>query len=272
MVDDTCTCMGSSRENNLPKASLLCCSFERFVSFISLLPLVSFQSCVAVAVLWHYEKSTHTHCHVANYLPSISAAIGGHMPEKFIWKIGIALHCLPRITLFPAAFHKYYRSTSSGQKYNLTTWWFWILNLAAYIAQMVENGALLTLTFISSSDNFAIHETSFVVFMVCSMLYMFLSCILLKLTAAKPMTNEENILFKREVSIMLFNFCSFGLAVYCYYRHMWYCEPGMYTLFALLEYCTILSNIAFHWNCLTGHFRGAVMSLAFNDNCPSHSE
>ena len=87
------------------------------------------------------------------------------MPEKFIWKIGIALHCLPRITLFPAAFHKYYRSTSLGQKYNLTTWWFWILNLAAYIAQMVENGALLTLTFISSSDNFG--EIKFCIYFIC---------------------------------------------------------------------------------------------------------
>ena len=88
------------------------------------------------------------------YLPSISASLGGYMPEKFIWNIGIPLHSLPRITLFPAAFHKYYRSTSSGQQYNLTTWWFWILNLAAYIVQVVQNGALLTLTFISSSDNF----------------------------------------------------------------------------------------------------------------------
>lgn len=76
------------------------------------------------------------------------------MPEKFIWNLGIALHCLPRIILFPAAFHEHYRSTQSGRKYNLTTWWFWLLNLFTSTSQVVENGALLTLTFISSTDNF----------------------------------------------------------------------------------------------------------------------
>ena len=76
------------------------------------------------------------------------------MPEKFIWRMGIALHCLPRIILFPPAIHKHYRSTQSGRKYNLTTWWFWLLNLVTCILQVVENGALLTLTFISSTDNF----------------------------------------------------------------------------------------------------------------------
>ena len=74
------------------------------------------------------------------------------MPEKFIWRIGIALHCLPRIFLFPTAIHKHYKDT--GRKYNLTTWWFGPLNLLACISQVVENGALLTLTYISSTDNF----------------------------------------------------------------------------------------------------------------------
>ena len=76
------------------------------------------------------------------------------MPEKFIWHIGIALHCLPRILLFPATLHKHYRNTQLGQKYNVTTWWFWVLNLVTSISQVVENGALLTLTYISSTDNF----------------------------------------------------------------------------------------------------------------------
>ncbi|XP_029205857.2 post-GPI attachment to proteins factor 2-like [Acropora muricata] len=254
--------------DDLQKA-LLSFSMEQFVSFISLLPLLSFASCVAVALAWHYEETTSTHCHVDNYLPSISAAIGGHMPERFIWNLGIALHCLPRIILFPAAFYEHYRSTQSGRKYNLTTWWFWLLNLFTNISQVVENGALLTLTFITSTDNFVIHETSFIVFMVCAMFYMFLSCILFKFTTVEPMSIEESMVFKRKVFIMLFNYCSFGLAVYCYFRHGWYCEAGMYTFFAFFEYCTILSNIAFHWFCLTVHFKGAKLSLAFTETISS---
>ena len=76
------------------------------------------------------------------------------MPEKFIWRVGIALHCLPRVLVMPYALHKYFKNTLSGIKYNSTTWWFWLLNLAASILHLVENGALITLTYISSTDNF----------------------------------------------------------------------------------------------------------------------
>ena len=76
------------------------------------------------------------------------------MPEKFIWRVGIALHCLPRLFLFPPIIHKHYKETQSGRRYNLTTWWFGLLNLLNCISQVVENGALLTLTYISSTDNF----------------------------------------------------------------------------------------------------------------------
>lgn len=246
--------------------SLISVPFDSFVSFIASLPLLCFVSCVTIATVWHFEETTWTHCQVPNYLPSISAAIGGHQPEKFIWHIGIALHCLPRILLFPAAVHKHYQSTLSGRKHNLTTWWFWLLNLLTNISQVVENGALLTLTYISSSDNFDVHEGSFIVFMVCSMIYMFFSCVLLKLTSSQPITTEEHGFLKRKVFIVFFNYCSFVLAVYFYFRHDGYCEPGVYTLFALCEYCTIVSNILFHWFSLTTHFKGAVLLLAYGES------
>lgn len=76
------------------------------------------------------------------------------MPEKFIWRVGIALHCLPRILLFPPVIHKHYKNTQLGRRYNLTTWWFGPLNFLSCISQVVENGALMTLTYVSSTDNF----------------------------------------------------------------------------------------------------------------------
>ncbi len=75
------------------------------------------------------------------------------MPEKFIWRVGIALHCLPPIFISPTIFYKHYKETQSGRRYNLTTWWFWPLNVINCILQVVENGALLTLTYVSSTDN-----------------------------------------------------------------------------------------------------------------------
>lgn len=40
----------------------------------------------------------------------------------------------------------------------------------------------------------------------------------------------------------------------------------VYTLFALCEYCTIVSNILFHWFSLTTHFKGAVLLLAYGES------
>ncbi|XP_078369878.1 acyltransferase PGAP2-like [Oculina patagonica] len=238
---------------------------EHLALFVCSLPLLSIVSCVLIALVWHFDETTRTQCHVPNYLPSISAAVGGYMPEKFIWRVGIALHCLPPIFISPTIFYKHYKETQSGRRYNLTTWWFWPLNVINCILQVVENGALLTLTYVSSTDNLDVHEAGSIVFMVSAMLYMFLSCILSWLTANKPMNTEEYALFRRKILITFFSYCSFGFAVYFYFRHNWYCEPGMYTLFALAEYCTVVSIIVFHWYC-SWHFNGSVLSLAFSEN------
>ncbi|XP_020605325.1 post-GPI attachment to proteins factor 2-like isoform X2 [Orbicella faveolata] len=247
------------------QAPVMSLSLDRFAVFICSLPLLSFASCVAIAIALHFEETTWSHCKVPNYLPSISAAIGGRMPERFIWRVGIALHCLPRILVMPYALHKHFKNTQAGRRYNLTTWWFAPLNLLNSLLHLVENGALLTLTYISSKENLDIHEGSFIVFMACAISFMLLHCILYRLTATQPMADEEYKLFTRKVSVMSFNCCSFGLAVYFFFRHNWYCEAGMYTLFALAEYCTIVSNVVFHWLC-TRIYKGATMAILYPDD------
>ena len=76
------------------------------------------------------------------------------MPEKFIWRTTVAVHCLPRIVLFSSVIDKYYKSTSLGAQYSSTTWWFGPLNLLNCISQVVENGAIMAVSYISSTDNF----------------------------------------------------------------------------------------------------------------------
>ena len=75
------------------------------------------------------------------------------MPEKFIWRTAIAVHCLPHIVLFASVIHKYFENTELGRRYTKTTWWFRPLNLLNCILQVVENGALITLSYVSSTDN-----------------------------------------------------------------------------------------------------------------------
>lgn len=183
------------------------------------------------------------------------------MPETFIWRVGIALHCLPRVLIVPYSLHKYF-SAAADRKYKLKTWWFSLLNLTASVLHLLENGALIVLTYISSIDNRDVHEGSFVVFMVCSIAFMLLWSILFKLTASQPMTSKEHFLFRKNLWTMTLNFCSFGVAVYCFFRHNWYCETGVYTLFALFEYFTVVSNIAFHWHC-SWLFTGAQLAFGY---------
>ncbi|PIK34743.1 putative post-GPI attachment to proteins factor 2 [Apostichopus japonicus] len=40
--------------------------------------------------------------------------------------------------------------------------------------------------------------------------------------------------------------CCFVTAMGFYYLHNAYCRPGVYTIFAFLEYIIVLSNIAYH--------------------------
>lgn len=86
---------------------------------------------------------------VANYLPSISSAIGGYAPQKYIWRICIALHAAPRF-LFAFAYFGYYTSFHVGPRNSLYK------NLArlCVFLHVLENTALVTLTYVSSTDNY----------------------------------------------------------------------------------------------------------------------
>ncbi|XP_020900360.2 post-GPI attachment to proteins factor 2-like [Exaiptasia diaphana] len=221
----------------------------------ALLPFASIVSCVLTSVLLHFEESTRTHCHVANYLPSISAATGGFTPEKYIWRFGIGYHSSIRI-LFTIVEYQVLRSRCIGKTTGLYKW-FTMINA---VLCFVENLALVTLTYVSSSDNYSIHEKSFIVFMVFSMLHMLITCILYYKTCQSPASYDETISLRRKVTSMLVNYLSFGAAVYVFFRHNSYCEPGVYSLFALFEYVTVFSNIIFHYT-ITHDLRGHKFTL-----------
>ncbi|KFM74340.1 Post-GPI attachment to proteins factor 2, partial [Stegodyphus mimosarum] len=84
--------------------------FKIYIGTVSMLPFSAFVICILWSILKNYEESTSTHCHVQNYLPSISTAVGTFFPQKYIWRMCIALHCTPRI-LIAVMYYNYFRNT-----------------------------------------------------------------------------------------------------------------------------------------------------------------
>lgn len=72
----------------------------------------------------------------------------------------------------------------------------------------------------------AIHEKCFILFMVCSELYMVIMCLLLHRCRNIPATSIESKSLRVKVTLVLVNLVSFGLAGYTFIRHNAYCEEG----------------------------------------------
>lgn len=91
----------------------------------------------------------------------------------------------------------------------------------------------------SSSLITAIHAKFFTMFILASFIYMF---IILK-HRLRHHHHRKEIRYYCALS----NIIAGLFAVFFYYRHNWYCEPGIYTLFAFSEYVVVISNILFHF-------------------------
>lgn len=231
---------------------LLKIPFRSFYFTVASLPLLAFFSCIILSVLRNFDDVTATHCQVQNYLPSISTAVGTNFPQKYIWRIGIALHCTPRFLVSLM----YYKQLQNS--FPVNSWWQTSVS-AIFLFQNLEIISLVGLSYISSTEDFPVHQKLFVTFVISALLSMSLLYALYAYAVNNRLygllTNGRNSnclsrLEKKSVrfkfTLLNVNFAAFCLSVYFYLRHNWYCEPGMYTFFALAEYCVVLSNIGYH--------------------------
>jgi len=223
-----------------PAMGMLRIRFQVVAIVVALLPLLSLASCVLLSILLHWDEVTSTHCRVPNYLPSLSAAVGDKTPQRYIWRIGIALHCCVRF-IIPFIYRVFYRDAIQHSSVLLHQ----MASIACFM-NIVENISLLVMTYVSSKENYSIHEMGFIFFIATSMIYMLLTCFLFKkLGRTHSNANSQRSLAYKS-NLFISYILVFLLAMYFFWRHNAYCESGVYSCFALCEYMVVIINIGFH--------------------------
>ncbi|XP_063289170.1 post-GPI attachment to proteins factor 2 [Pelobates fuscus] len=198
-------------------------------------PLIGFIFCVIWSLLFNFQETTATHCGVPNYLPSISAAIGGETPQRYVWRFCIGIHSAPRL-LVAVAYLNYYQGIHPTRPRRC---------FFNFLFNVLENICLLLLTFVSSTENHGIHKIAFSLFMFFSLSYMFMTVSIWK-KSRRHFSSEERRSYSWKYRLAIFNLVTFVLALVAFYLHNEHCEPGVYTIFSFLEYLVVFSNMAFH--------------------------
>jgi len=220
----------------------------------------AFFSCILISMKKDWTSSTETHCHVPNYLPSISAAIGGYSPQKYIWRIAVAIAVSPRLLLAYTNLNHHL-----AQEYQLFDHYAYpLLCQLTFWVCVVENLALVLLTYVSSSEWFFIHKLGFGTFVFCSVLHQVLHLAICRVSVLKMEDLYLRRLVRLKTMISTAHVLSLLCAFYFYWRHNEYCEPGIYTFFAFFEYLVVLTNIGFHYT-FVWDFQGSILSVTHLD-------
>ena len=205
-----------------------------------LLPLLALTLCYTLSLYMHFDVANRTHCLVFNFFPSISSAAGKFSPQKFIWRALLALHLAPRVLLGYLTHAQLARVLRQSPRCRQMT-------VVCLVLYGLEQAGLSGVSFVGSNEHYTLHKVSFIVFVAASEAYMTLLTALLTRCRAAPSTPHELTSLRWKQRLLAFNVFSLATAMYLFVRHNTYCEPGVYSLFAIFETCMVLSNMAFHF-------------------------
>lgn len=220
-------------------------SFRDICVFTLVLPLGTLFVCFVSAYVFQPEEIHETHCRVYNVIPSISA-ITGVSPQRYLWRISIALHIGPRI-IIAFVYKNFYRLLIKELNDLLNVKKASSLLKIVHWLNIVEISALCCVTYVSNKENYPLHEKVFILFMVASLSYMLATLKLLKVLQPNgPQTPEEETSLRYKKAFFALSIAStIGLILF-FLKHRFLCHDLAFSWFALCEYIVASANMGFH--------------------------
>ncbi|CAH8576791.1 unnamed protein product [Schistosoma curassoni] len=217
---------------------LFIATFRHVCIAASSLPAGALVICVLLCLATN--SCVQTHCTDANFLPSLSAAVGSNEPQKTIWIISILISSAWRLLIL-------LNSYINSRKFNSFSGGHLSLSNLPYLSSFIEIFSLNMLSIVSSSDNYIQHRNYFCAFALFSVVYMITDVYVLQL---KLKTTENAFLsniLRKKIYLMAFYLICLLIDGLCYWIHMTFCPPYAYTIFSAVEYAAIFANIFYHY-------------------------
>ncbi|XP_017876979.1 post-GPI attachment to proteins factor 2-like isoform X2 [Ceratina calcarata] len=213
-------------------------SFKKLCLATVSLPLVALLICFVTAYIFQQDDIHETHCRVYNVLPSISA-ITGVSPQRYLWRICIALHLGPRLIIASVYHSYYYKILKTIEDVPSRIKGCRLLNLCYWLS-IAEVASLCGVTYISNRENYSVHEKIFIAFMISSLTYMLTQVRLCRLVTP----NARSLRYKQALFITSL-VTTVGLIIF-FLKHRLLCHDLAFSWFSLCEYVLGSANMAFH--------------------------
>ncbi|XP_059484321.1 post-GPI attachment to proteins factor 2-like [Neocloeon triangulifer] len=218
-------------------------SFKQLCVVTVSLPIFGLFVCFVTAYIFQQDQIHETHCKVYNVIPSISA-ITGISPQRYLWRICVALHIGPRIVI-ALVYNTYYLSRLPNIPVEHQAKYKRLLSIC-YWLNVIEIASLLGVTYVSNRENYPLHEKMFICFMICSLSHMLV--VLRTFNILKPQLTENE---KQSYDLKRFLFAAslvstLGLLIF-FVKHRFMCHVMAFSWFSFCEYIIACANMAFHF-------------------------
>ncbi len=205
-------------------------------------PVLGLGVCLLVAALWHHDDACRTHCGVYNFWPSLSAAIGNNAPETYIWRVAVALHNTVTLGDSLVLYHNLVRHVPPTRLAVVAV-------RVCTLTKMASCMSLFLLTYVSSTENFSLHETGFVMWLITgsTSIALFLCLWLYGRRYARDLTGcppDDVFAWWWLVGSSMLYFACLPLAAFLYWLHNAYCQPYVYSFFGITEWLIVMAYIA----------------------------